>query len=154
MRIALASDHAGVKLKAHIRQAIDSRGLTVHDYGPVTEDSVDYPDYAAQVARAVASGDFDRGILICGSGIGMSIAANKVGGIRAARVNDADDARLAREHNDANVLTIGARTVTVDRAIAAVEAFVTTPFSGGRHQRRVDKITELDVSHDSVERTR
>ena len=157
MRIALASDHAGVKLKARIRQALDARDLTVQDFGPATDESVDYPDYAAQVARSVAVGDFDRGILICGSGIGMSIAANKVGGIRAARVNDADDARLAREHNDANVLTLGARVLSVKHAVAAVEAFLTTPFSGGRHQRRVDKITELEASHDAaspVKRTR
>ena len=153
MRIALASDHAGVELKARIRQALDSRGITVHDLGPATEESVDYPDYAAPVARSVAAGDFDRGILICGSGIGMSIAANKVAGIRAARVNDANDARLAREHNDANVLTLGARMVSAERAIAAVEAFVTTPFSDGRHQRRVDKITELDAAP-PVERAR
>ena len=153
MRIALASDHAGVELKAQIRQALDSRGIAVHDFGPTTEESVDYPDYAAPVARSVAAGDFDRGVLICGSGIGMSIAANKVAGIRAARVNDADDARLAREHNDANVLTLGARIVSAERAIAAVEAFVTTPFSGGRHQRRVDKITELDAAP-PVERAR
>ena len=153
MRIALASDHAGVELKAQIRQALDSRGIAVHDFGPATEESVDYPDYAAPVARSVAAGDFDRGVLICGSGIGMSIAANKVAGIRAARVNDADDARLAREHNDANVLTLGARMVSAELAIAAVEAFVTTPFSGGRHQRRVDKITELDAAP-PVERAR
>ena len=153
MRIALASDHAGVKLKAHIRDALDSRNLTVEDFGPATDDSVDYPDYAARVARGVAAGDFDRGILICGSGIGMSIAANKVEGIRAARVSDEDDARLARDHNDANVLTLGARVMPFDRALAAVDVFLSTPFGGGRHQRRIDKIADLEATS-PAERTR
>lgn len=146
MRIALASDHAGVKLKAHIGNALNSSKLTLEDFGPATDESVDYPDYAAQVTRGIAAGDFDRGILICGSGIGMSIAANKVEGIRAARVNSVDDARLAREHNDANVLALGARVMSFDRALAAVETFLSTPFSGGRHRRRVDKIADLEVT--------
>ncbi len=144
MRVALGSDHAGVVLKTRIKQVLDAQHHTHHDFGPSTDESVDYPDYAVTVAESVASGSFDVGILVCGSGVGMSIAANKIRGIRAAAVTTADAARLSREHNDANILTLGARMLTADQAQPIVEAFVATPFAGGRHQRRVDKITAIE----------
>ena len=149
MRIALGSDHWGVSLKARIMAKLNQlteRDLTCHDFGPSTDESVDYPDYAAKVAEAVASGDYDRGILICASGIGMAMAANKVRGVRAASIDDPESARATREHNDANVLALGARRVSDDEALAIIEAFLTTPFGGGRHQRRVDKIAEIEGS--------
>ena len=144
MRIALGSDHAGVELKTRVKQALDDRHLKYHDFGPSTDSPVDYPDYAVRVAESVAAGQCDRGILICGTGVGMAIAANKVPGIRAAQVADRDGARLSREHNDANVLTLGARTASVDGALDIIDTFLATPFGGGRHQRRVDKIMALE----------
>jgi ribose 5-phosphate isomerase B len=144
MRIALGSDHVGVELKARVKQALDERHLEYHDFGPSTDSPVDYPDYAARVAESVTSGQCDRGILICGTGVGMAIAANKVPGIRAAQVAGRDGARLSREHNDANVLTLGARTTSVDGAMDIIDAFLATPFGGGRHQRRVDKVMALE----------
>ena len=144
MRIALGADHAGVDLKAAVRQFLDRRRLTCEDFGPDTPEPVDYPDYAARVAQSVASGQCERGILICGSGIGMAIAANKVPGIRAAPITTPDAARLARRHNDANVLTLGARALAAGDALAIVEAFLAEPFDGGRHQRRVDKIAAAE----------
>lgn len=145
MRIALGADHAGFALKAHVRRLLGERRQACEDLGPDTGDPVDYPDYAARVARGVAAGAFDRGILICGSGVGMAIAANKVRGVRAAAVTTPDAARLARRHNDANVLALGARTLPLDVALRIVDAFLTTPFDGGRHQRRVDKIAALEA---------
>ena len=144
MRIALGSDHAGVWLKSRMVKALDDRRLDYHDFGPSTNAPVDYPDYAVRVAEAVASGQFDRGILMCGTGIGMAIAANKGSGIRAASVSDTDGARLSREHNNANILTLGARMLTVEQAVAIVETFLETSFGKGRHQRRVDKIMALE----------
>ena len=144
MRIALGSDHAGVELKALIIRELDDREFDYHDFGPSTDSPVDYPDYAARVAESVSSGQFDRGILICGTGVGMAIAANKVPGIRAAQVTNSDGASLSREHNNANVLTLGARTTPVIEALKIVDAFLETPFSGGRHQRRIDKIMALE----------
>jgi ribose 5-phosphate isomerase B len=144
MRIALGADHAGIHLKAEIRKLLDERGIAYTDFGTETTDSVDYPDFADRVARAVASGEFDRGLLFCGSGIGMAIAANKVAGIRAAPVVDETSARLSREHNDANVLALGERLTPPDVARQLVNTFLDTPFGGGRHQRRVDKISALD----------
>ena len=151
MRIALGADHAGVALKRRVIQALDERHLTYEDFGTDTEASVDYPDYARRVAEAVASGACERGILICGSGIGMAIAANKVRGIRAAPVTDVAAARISREHNDANVLTLGARVLPPDRALQIVDAFLATPFEGGRHQRRIDKIREFDTAREPAE---
>ena len=145
MRIALGADHAGVAIKTRVKQFLDARHLTYRDFGPTSDEVVDYPDYAAQVARGVACGAFDYGILICGSGIGMAIAANKVRGIRAAPVGNPDAARLCREHNDANVLALGARTLSAEKALHIVEAFLVTLFGGGRHQRRIDKITTLEA---------
>jgi len=146
MTIALGADHAGVALKDAVKRLLDTRGLRYTDFGTDAADSVDYPDYAAQVAHAVAHGEADRGILVCGTGIGMAIAANKVAGVRAAPVYTADTAKVAREHNDLNVLALGARTTTEDDARAIVDAFLDTPFAGGRHGRRIDKITALDTT--------
>jgi ribose 5-phosphate isomerase B len=144
MRIALGADHAGVALKAHVIQRLQQRGIDFEDLGTVTADSVDYPDFAAEVARGVASGKFDRGVLVCGTGIGMAIAANKVAGVRAAPVVEEESARMCRAHNDANILALGARVTAPDLAIRLLDLFVDTPFEGGRHQRRVDKISALD----------
>lgn len=144
MRIALGADHAGVALKEQVRKRLDQRGIEYRDFGTTTTDSVDYPDYAVQVGRAVASGDYDRGVLVCGTGIGMAIAANKVPGVRAAPVVDERSAALSREHNDANVLALGARVTDADLAIRLLDIFLDTPFAGGRHQRRIDKIAALD----------
>ena len=147
MRIALGADHAGIHLKAEIRKLLEERGIAYRDFGTDTTESVDYPDFADKVAHAVASGDFDRGLLFCGSGIGMAIAANKVAGIRAAPVVDETSARLSREHNNANVLALGERLTPPDVARRLVNTFLDTPFGGGRHQRRVDKISALDQRH-------
>ena len=144
MRIALGADHAGVQLKADIKKFLDERGLPYTDFGTDTTDSVDYPDYASTVAHAVADGSHDRGLLFCGSGIGMAMAANKVPGVRAASVVDEVSTKLSREHNDANVLAIGERLTPADTARRLVATFLDTPFAGGRHQRRVDKISALD----------
>jgi ribose 5-phosphate isomerase B len=145
MRIALGADHAGVALKDQIKALLDERGDTYTDFGTSSRDPVDYPDYAVKVAREVSSGAFDRGILFCGSGIGMAIAANKIPGIRAAPVVDETSARLSREHNDANVLSLGERLTPVEQARKFVEIFLDTPFAEGRHRQRVDKIDALDT---------
>ena len=144
MRIALGADHAGVALKDRIKRALGDRGVDYEDLGTDSDQRVDYPDYARRVGEGVASGVFDRGILCCGSGIGMAIAANKISGVRAAPVSDVETARLSREHNDANVLALAARTLDADAALAIVDAFLTTSFAGGRHQRRLDKIAALE----------
>lgn len=144
MRIALGADHAGVALKDDIKRLLDERGIACTDFGTHSTAPVDYPDFAATVAREVAGGRFDRGILVCGSGIGMAMAANKVAGIRAASVIDEDSARLSREHNNANVLALGARLTSPDLARRIVNIFLDTPFAGGRHQGRLDKIAAMD----------
>lgn len=145
--VALASDHAGVELKAELAHWLGERGLTVADLGPAESHSVDYPDFAEVLARRVAEAGAERGILICGSGIGMSIAANKVDGVRAALVTDPLMAELSRRHNDANVLCLGARIIGRDMAKACAEAFLNTDFDpgdDGRHQRRVGRIHEIE----------
>jgi ribose 5-phosphate isomerase B len=147
VRIAIGSDHAGYRLKETIASSLRHSGHAVDDAGTGSEASVDYPDFAADVARRVVSGACDRGILICGTGIGMAMAANKVDGARAASVGDLESARLSRAHNDANILTLGARITPPDLALAIVRLFLETPFEGGRHQRRVDKIMALEGSH-------
>ncbi|HTU99613.1 MAG TPA: ribose 5-phosphate isomerase B [Luteitalea sp.] len=144
MRVALGADHAGVHLKDSVRSLLESRGIEVQDTGTADETSVDYPDYAARVGHSVADGAADRGILVCGTGLGMAIAANKIDGVRAVPVVDLESARLCREHNDANVLTLGARLTAPDAALKIVEAFLDTPFAGGRHQRRLDKIAAIE----------
>ena len=144
MRLALGADHAGVGLKRDVKRFLDELHVDYEDFGTNNEDSVDYPDIAELVAEGVARGTFDRGILICGTGIGMAIAANKVPGVRAAPVTDLESARLAREHNDANVLALGARILPRERALELVRTFLDTPFAGGRHARRIRKITALE----------
>jgi ribose 5-phosphate isomerase B len=143
-KIAIGADHAGFHAKEVIKRFLAAQGFEMEDVGAASEESVDYPDYARQVAERVAAGRAQVGILLCGTGIGMSITANKVPGVRAALAHDIMTAHMAREHNDANVLTIGARVVPEEQTIAIVREFLNTSFAGGRHQRRVDKIVELD----------
>ena len=143
-RIALGADHAGYHVKENIKKFLEAAGYPVEDLGTWSEESVDYPDYARAVAEKVAAGTDQLGILACGTGIGMAITANKVPGIRAAVAHDAMTARLAREHNDANVLTLGGRVVDDAQAIEIVRNFLDARFADGRHQRRIDKITELE----------
>jgi ribose 5-phosphate isomerase B len=138
--IVLASDHAGVALKAEIVRLLEARGTAFRDLGPADDASVDYPHFAHLLAREILSGRADRGVLICGTGIGMSMAANRHGGIRAAVCHDAYTAEMARRHNDANVLCMGGRVVGAGVALQIVEVFLKTSFEGGRHQRRVGLI--------------
>ena len=141
MRIALAADHAGYILKDELVRWLREQGHEVNDLGTNGPESVDYPEFGAKLARAIACGDADRGIAICGSGIGISIAVNREPKCRCARVSDPLSAELAREHNDANVLALGARLIGSDMAKACVLAFLDTVFAGGRHQRRVDQLS-------------
>lgn len=141
MRIAIASDHAAIALKSTLVSWLRDAGHMVDDLGPEGEDSVDYPDYGYRLADHVAGGSAEFGIALCGSGIGISIAVNRHPACRCARVSDPLSAALAREHNDANVIAMGARLIGVDMAKACLGAFLSTPFAGGRHQRRVDKLT-------------
>ena len=143
--LALGSDHAGLALKNHLAQWLDTQGIAYQDYGVFDDASMDYPDIAQPVAEAVAHGTHDRGVLICGSGIGINISANKVKGIRAAQCHDPISARLSRQHNDANILTMGERIVTPLMAETILEAWLNTDFEGGRHQRRVNKIHTLET---------
>ena len=144
MKVAIAADHGGFILKDGLRDRLRALGHQVTDFGTDSAASIDYPDYAAVVARAVASGEFERGVLVCTTGVGMSIAANKVPGIRAALgVNDAE-VRLTRQHNNANVLTLGATLVDLDTAARLARIFLETEFEGGRHARRVDKIAAIE----------
>jgi ribose 5-phosphate isomerase B len=145
MRIALGADHAGFVLKQHLRRSLEEKGYDVVDEGTRSQESCDYPDYAARVARDVAEGRAERGVLVCATGVGMSIAANKVRGIRAALGTNLDEVHLLRSHNNANVLTLGAKYVNGSMAESLVEAFLTTRFEGGeRHVRRIDKIAALE----------
>ena len=144
MKIALGADHAGFELKARIENYLISKGIAVDDRGTNSSASVDYPDYARMVGEEVAERRADRGILVCGSGIGMSITANKIPGIRAVNVHDENEAQLCREHNDANVLTLGARFLDEATALKIVDRWLNTPFGGGRHERRVEKIAEIE----------
>lgn len=145
MKIALGADHGGIHLKGTIKTFLTEQGFEVIDFGTHSEESVDYPDIAEPVAKAVAAGEYDRGILICGTGIGIGIAANKVKGIRAALCHDCFSAKASREHNDANILTMGERVIGPGLALSIVDIWVHTEFSGGRHARRVAKITNLEV---------
>jgi ribose 5-phosphate isomerase B len=142
--IAIACDHAAVDLKEEIKQMLTEMGETYEDFGTYTKDSCDYPVFAARAARAVADGKCEKGILICGTGIGISIAANKVHGIRCALCNDPLSAQLTRQHNDANMVAFGARIIGAELAKSIVKTFLATPFDGGRHQKRVDLITKLE----------
>jgi ribose 5-phosphate isomerase B len=143
-RVILGSDHAGLVLRAEAMQVAKAAGFETDDLGPPAGESVDYPDFARRVAEAVASGQGRFGILVCGTGIGMSIAANKVRGVRAAHCTTEYEARMARAHNDANVLCLGERVVGPGLAAAIVKAFLETRFEGGRHARRVEKIAAMD----------
>jgi len=144
MRIAVGADHAGFVLKQHIRKSLEAKGHEVVDKGTQSLESCDYPDFAAAVARDVASGAAERGVLICSTGVGMSIAANKIAGVRAALGTTLDEVRLVRSHNDANVLTLGAKYLDGAEADSLVDTFLATPFDGGRHARRVAKIIALE----------
>jgi len=144
MKIALGADHAGFELKQKIKARLQHQGIQVDDEGTVSTESVDYPDFAKKVAEIVAHKQADLGVLVCGSGVGMAIAANKVPGIRAANVSTEYEAEKSREHNDANVVSIGARILDDQLAFKIVDLFLKTPFAGGRHQRRVEKITEIE----------
>ena len=144
MKIAIGADHAGLDLKNLLRDALSAGGHSVRDFGTTTPESTDYPDYAASVGRAVAAGEADRGLLVCGSGAGMSIAANKIRGVRAVLGVNEEEVRLTRLHNDANVLALGARFTDPGTARKLVSLFLETPFEGGRHERRVNKIGALE----------
>ena len=144
MKIAIGADHAGFELKNQLGAALRKSGHEVCDFGTNSAESTDYPDYARQVAKAVAAGTAERGLLVCGSGVGMSIAANKVRGVRAALGVNIEEVRLSRAHNDANVLTMGARFIEPALANDLVKAFLETPFEGGRHERRVSKLSQME----------
>jgi ribose 5-phosphate isomerase B len=144
MKIALGADHAGFELKEKIKQHLVSSGIQVDDEGTNSGESVDYPDFARRVGESVVQKRADLGILVCGTGIGMSMSANKVAGIRAANVSSEFEAEMAREHNDANVLALGARVIDEPMAVKIVDKWLQTAFAGGRHQRRVDKIMQIE----------
>lgn len=147
MIIAMGADHAGYLLKNLLLQYLSERGHQVIDQGTNTSDSVNYPDYAIKVAEDVAAGRAERGILVCGSGIGMAITANKIPGIRAANICSEYQAQMSREHNDLNVLTLGARILDEAAAQQIVQVWLDTPFSGGRHSARLEKIHDLETAH-------
>ena len=144
MKIAIGADHAGYELKEKVKRWLVQHGIEVDDRGTHSAQSVDYPDYARAVAEEVSHKNADFGVLVCGSGIGMAITANKVPGVRAANVCSEQQAELSRAHNDANVLTLGARLMNEHTALQILDAWLSTPFAGGRHQRRVDKISEIE----------
>lgn len=144
MKVAISSDHGGNNLRKEIIELLEELNIEYEDFGPKSSDSVDYPDYAMPVAEGVASGKFDRGILICGTGIGMSIVANKVKGIRCALVHDVFSAKATRCHNNSNVLAMGERVIGPGLAREIVKTWLSTDFEGGRHERRVNKIAELE----------
>ena len=144
MRVAIGSDHAGFALKAHLSETLRSLGHEIDDLGTDSEEPVDYPPICAAVARAIAKGEADRGIVLGGSGQGEQMTANKIRGVRAALCNDLYTARMSREHNDANVLSIGARIVAPQLADEILTMWLTTPFEGGRHERRIAQIAEIE----------
>lgn len=146
MKIAISSDHGGNNLRREIIQELVELGIEYVDFGPDSDDSVDYPDFATPVANGVASGNFDRGILICGTGIGMSIAANKVKGIRCALVHDVFSAKATRQHNDSNILAMGERVIGPGLAREIVKTWLNTTFEGGRHERRIGKLMDLEIN--------
>ncbi len=145
MKIALGCDHGALELKNKVAEHLKARGLEVADFGTHTADSCDYPDYAAAAARAVADGSCDKGIVLCTTGIGVSIAANKIRGIRCALLTDSTTARMTRQHNDTNMMALGAGVVAPEVALEMVDIWLDTPFSGeARHQRRIDKVMALE----------
>jgi len=147
MKIALGSDHGGLSLKNEIIKHLESKNIQITDFGTYTEDSCDYPDYALKVAEEVAAKKSELGILICGTGIGIGIAANKVPGIRAALCSDTFSAHASREHNDANILTLGQRVIGTGLALDIVDTFISAKFQGDRHQKRIDKISEIEKKY-------
>ncbi|AZV55303.1 ribose 5-phosphate isomerase B [Clostridium sp. AWRP] len=147
MKIALGSDHAGFPLKKEVMEHLQDKNIEFKDFGTFSESSCDYPDYALKVGEQVASKNYDFGILICGTGIGISIAANKIPGVRAALCSDTFSAHACREHNNANILTMGQRVVGAGLAIDIVDTFLSAKFQGDRHQRRIDKITEIEKKY-------
>ena len=144
MKLSIGSDHGGYALKQEIMKHLSERGIAYRDYGTYSEESCDYPDYGEAVGRAVASGECERGIVVCGTGIGISIAANKVRGVRCALCGDCFSAQMAREHNDANVLALGARVLGAGLALKIVDTFLDSAFAGGRHERRVAKLMAIE----------
>lgn len=148
MRLIVGSDHAGFALKEQMKAYLQQKGNDVTDVGTTSESSVDYPDYAKQVGKAVAAGDAEFGVLVCGSGLGMEVAANKVPGVRAVQLMDTEMAKMARMHNDANVVTLAGRYTEPAEAEAILDTFLSTPFEGGRHQMRIDKITAIEREND------
>lgn len=142
--LAIGSDHAGFNLKKVLMQELDAQGIAYRDFGTLTGEAVDYPQIANDVASAIASKDCERGILVCGTGVGMSIAANKVHGIRASLCHDVFSARMTRMHNDSNILCMGERVIGSGLAVDILNAWLHTDFEAGRHQRRVDLITQLE----------
>lgn len=152
MKIGIGSDHGGYNLKREIADFLKKRGYEVIDFGTHGNESVDYPDFGLKVAEAVKSGECDRGIVICGTGLGISIAANKVPGIRAAVCTNSYMARMSREHNDANILALGERVVGLDLALDIVDTWLKAEFQGGRHATRVGKIGEIEKKYSKQER--
>ena len=148
-KIAFGSDHAGIDLKEPIMEYVKSLGFEIHDFGTYNHDRTDYPIYGKAVGEAVAKGDYDLGIIMCGTGIGIGIAANKVPGVRCASVSEPYSAKLAREHNNANVLSLGSRVVGPELAKLIVDEFLGTDFIGGRHQRRIDELAAEDQRDDT-----
>jgi ribose 5-phosphate isomerase B len=144
VRIIIGSDHAGFTLKESVKGFLSSAGIRVFDAGTHRDESVDYPDYGVLTAGRVSSGEFEKGILVCGSGVGMAIVANKFPGIRAALCLDEETARLARQHNDSNILVLAGRKTETAAAQRIIKTWLETPFEGGRHQKRLDKIRELE----------
>lgn len=147
MKIAIGSDHGGFELKEEIKTHLQNKGFEIKDFGTNSKDSCDYPEYALEVSEAIAKGDYERGILICGTGIGISISANKVPGIRCALVGDCFSAKATRQHNDSNVLALGGRVLGPGLALEIVDIWIATEFEGGRHQARIDKINEIEKKY-------
>ena len=143
-KFVIASDHGGLELKEAVSACLQEQGVEIVDLGTMNDDSVDYPDYGIKVARAVSTGEADKGILICGTGIGMSIVANKFPGIRAALITDDFTAQMSKEHNNANIIVMGGRILTTEQAQKMVKIWLETVYEGGRHQRRLDKIASLE----------
>lgn len=147
MKIAIGSDHGGLRLKKEVIKHLEKKNIEVKDYGTYTEDSCDYPDFAEKVSEAVVAKEYDYGILICGTGIGISISANKIPGVRAALCSDTFSAHATREHNNANILAMGERIVGIGLALDIVDAFLGSTFEGGRHENRVNKIMEIEKKY-------
>jgi ribose 5-phosphate isomerase B len=145
VKISIGSDHAGFVLKEQIAAALRASGHEIQDFGTNTPESVDYPDFAEPPAREVAIGNADKGVIVCGSGVGVAMVANKVNGVRAVNAHNVEEAQLSRQHNDANVVTLSGRNLAPDIAIDIVNAFIAADFEGGRHERRVEKIAEVEA---------